>query len=267
MRLFCLSLLAGLAFMASPAPAGAQGFDLRSFNAFVDARTGTGEPVYWYSVGTLRAFPSGELLANVEGYDTSLSDRPDPLTPLARQFSRKIYIYRDAETNEVLRERNGLAVTPVAYPYQFITYALNGDRLQTFVEQGAGARVQRIGPGDTMQVRTIGDAYVFTAPLFLDFPGAGGASRYQAFENYDFFIQAPGGASNPNQLSWVRYGDAPPWAGGGPAIMHLVTWRIDAYDDVPRTLRDYIETDAPLWRAPPEDIDDIRRLQAGTPGA
>ena len=102
MRLFCLSLLAGLALMASPAPAGAQGFDLRSFNAFVDARTGTGEPVYWYSVGTLRAFPSGELLANVEGYDTSLSDRPDPLTPLARQFSRKIYIYRDAETNEVL---------------------------------------------------------------------------------------------------------------------------------------------------------------------
>jgi hypothetical protein len=48
--------------------------------------------------------------------------------------------------------------------------------------------------------------------------------------------------------------------------MHLITWRIDAYDDVPRTLRDYIETDAPLWRAPPEGIDDIRRLQAGTPG-
>jgi hypothetical protein len=266
MRLFCLSLFAGLAIMASPGPAGAQGFDLRSFETFVDARTGTGAPVYWYSVGTLRAYPSGELLASVEGYDTSRSDRPDPLMPLARQFSRKIYIYRDAVTNAVLRERNGMAVTPVSYPYQLITYELNGDRLQTFVEQGTGARLQRIGPGDTMQVRTIGDAYVFTAPLFLDFPVGDGTSRYQAFENYDFFIQAPGGASNPNQLSWVRYGDAPPWAGGGPAIMHLITWRIDAYDDVPRTLRDYIETDAPLWRAPPEGIDDIRRLQAGTPG-
>jgi hypothetical protein len=44
--------------------------------------------------------------------------------------------------------------------------------------------------------------------------------------------------------------------------MHLITWRIDAYDDVPATLRDYIETDAPLWRAPPTGIDDIRRLQA-----
>jgi hypothetical protein len=261
MRLFCLSLFAGALFLASPGGAQGQGFDVRSFEAFVDARTGTGSPVYWYSVGTLRAYPSGELLARVEGYDTSTSDRPESGRSLARQFSRKIYIYRDAETNEVLRERNGLPVEPVAYPYQFITYEMAGDRLTTMVEQGAGARLQRIGPGDTMQVRTIGDAYVFTAPLFLDIPM--GERRYRAFENYDFFIQAPGGASNPNQLSWVRYGDAPPWAGGGPAIMHLITWRLDRYEDVPSTLRDYIEADAPLWRSPPTGIDDIRRLQAG----
>ncbi|WP_156320300.1 hypothetical protein [Brevundimonas sp. AAP58] len=261
MRLFCLSLLAGLAILAAP-QARADGFDRTAFEVFVDARTGTGSPVYWYSVGTLRAYPSGELLARVEGYDTSTSDRPEPGRSLARQFSRKIYVYRDAETNAVLRQVNGMPVEPVAYPYQFITYELVGDRLTTMVEQGTGARVQRIGPGDTMQARRIGDAHVFTAPLFLDFP-AGGDRRYQAFENYDFFIQAPGGASNPNQLSWVRYGDAPAWAGGGPAIMHLITWRIDRYEDVPSTLRDYIETDAPLWRAPPTGIDDIRRLQAG----
>ena len=261
MRLSWLSMVVGAIFLGGIGPAGAEGFDRRSFETFVDARTGTGEPVYWYSVGTLRAYPSGELLARVEGYDTSRSDRPEPGTDQARQFSRKIYIYRDPVTGAVLRERNGLPVAPVAYPYQFITYSLSGDRVQTMVEQGAGARLQRIGPGDSMSVRAIGDAYVFSAPLFLDFPTPSGA-RYQAFENYDFFIQREGGASIANQLSWVRYGDAPPWAGGRAAIMHLVTWRIDRYADVPATLRDYIETDAPLWRAPPEGIEDIRRLQA-----
>lgn len=260
MRLFCFWMVVGLAALYGSI-ARADGFDRSTFDVFVNARTGTGQPVYWYSVGTLRAYPSGELLARVEGYDTSISDRPDPGRPLARQFSRKIYVYRDPETNEVLRERNGQRVEAVAYPYQFITYELVEDRLTTMVEQGTGARVQRIGPGDTMQARRIGDAHVFTAPLFLDIP-MGPERRYQAFENYDFFIQAPGGASNPNQLAWVRYGDAPAWAGGGPAIMHLITWRIDRYEDVPSTLRDYIEADAPLWRAPPAGIDDIRRLQA-----
>ena len=256
---FTAAILAG-----SGDDARSQGFDRESFAVFVDARTGTGRPVYWYSVGTLRAYPSGDLLARVEGFDASTSDRPDPGRALARQFSRKIYVYRDAESNEILQERNGVAVEPVAYPYQFITYELVGDRLTTMVEQGSGARVQRIGPGNTMQARRIGDAYVFTAPLFLDIPTSG-ERRYQAFENYDFFIQAPGGASNPNQLSWVRYGDAPVWAGGGPAIMHLITWRIDQWEDVPASLRHYVETEAPLWRAPPTGLQEIRHLQSGEP--
>ena len=43
--------------------------------------------------------------------------------------------------------------------------------------------------------------------------------------------------------------------------MHLVTWRAESFDEVPESLRTYIESDAPLWRAPPEDLADVRRLQ------
>jgi hypothetical protein len=44
--------------------------------------------------------------------------------------------------------------------------------------------------------------------------------------------------------------------------MHLITWRIEDYGDVPESLRAYIEAEAPLWMNPPADLDEIRALQA-----
>ena len=243
----------------------AEGFDADRFDRFVSARAGDGEPVYWYSTGTVRAYPSGELLFTMEGFDTARSHRPDPDAPLVHQYSRKIYIFRDPATGEVVRTygegEEAREATPIAYPYQFITYELKGDAVETFVEQGAGARMNRIGPGDTMVARDLGDTLVVSAPLFLDFPIPGAEARYQAWENYDFLIQPDGAVEEPHQLSWARFGPLPPWAGGGPSIMHLITWRVEAFDDLPDAMKAYIETDAPLWTAPPADLADIRKLQ------
>ncbi|MEM8987492.1 MAG: hypothetical protein AAGC95_12295 [Pseudomonadota bacterium] len=244
--------------------AAADGFDRDAFETFVSARAGDGAPVYWYSRGTVRAYPSGDLLYEMEGYDTARSHRPDPAKPLVHQYSRKTYIYRDPDTGAVITEANGQPVEPIAYPYQFITYELEGDNVVTFVEQGSGDDVVRIGPGDSMAAQRLGDALVVTAPLYLDFPIPGTGARYQAFENYDFFIQTAEGVAEPHQLSWVRYGDLSPALGGGAAIMHLITWRIEAYEDIPAPMRDWVEDAAPLWRAPPENLDDIRRLQGAT---
>lgn len=265
--------LAALAMLALPAPValaqtesaphaapGSEAITPQLFDRWIEGRVGAGEPVYWYSVGTLRSYPQGELIANVEGYDAARMFRPDPATQLAHQYNRKIYIFRDPQTGDVLREFDGKPVEPIAYPYQFITYELKGGEIETFVEQGAGEAVRRIGPGRQMSVRMLGDTAVFSAPVYLDFP-MGPEARYQAFENYDFFFQPPGSVGQPNQLSWVRYGPAPDWAGGAPTIMHLVTWRIDGFDEVPQSLRDYIVSDAPLWQSPPRDLAEIRRLQ------
>lgn len=230
------------------------------FERWIAGRVGTGDPVYWYSIGTMRAYPSGEVIAIMEGYDTARMHRPQPGAPIAHQYNRKIYIFRDPQTGEVLREVGGTKVEPVAYPYQFITYELKDGGIETFVEQGTGEAVRKIGPGRDISVRMLGDTAVFSAPVYLDFP-TGPQTRYQAFENYDFFFQPSGSVSQPNQLSWVRYGPAPPWAGGVPSIMHLVTWRVDRFEDVPEGLRRHIESDAPLWKAPPADLADIRRLQ------
>lgn len=114
-----------------------------------------------------------------------------------------------------------------------------------------------------MSVRTVGETIIFTAPVYLDFPISGGDKRYQAFENYDFYITPGRDLSVPNQLSWLRYGPLPAWADGAASIMHLVSWRIESWQAMPADLRAYVEAEQPQWREPPKDLADIRRLQSG----
>ena len=246
----------------SPSDPAAQGWTPERYDAWVSSRAGTGEPVYWYSQGTLRAFPGGELLYKLEGYDISNSRRVSPT--MTEQYSRKIYVYRDPETNAVVKTVGDTEVEPIAYPYQFITYELkdggDGPYLETFVEQGQEPRVQRIGPGRDITVREIGGNYLYTAPLFLDFPTP--SVRYQTFENYDFII--PKDAEDPAFITFMRYGPLPKWAqseGITQGAMHMATWRLTDYAEVPENLRAFIEAEAPLWMSPPEDLADIRRLQ------
>jgi hypothetical protein len=207
-----LSLCAAL-LLAAPA-ARAEGFDRRAFDQWVSARAGDGKPVYWYSVGTVRAYPSGALLARIEGFDATRSFWPDRAKPLAHQYNRKIYVYRDAETNAIIRKHNGQKVAPIAYPYQFITCALNGDRVETMVEQGAGARVQRIGPGASMSARRLGETLVVTAQVIWTFPfpvRIGASMRLKT----TIFLFSPGGAgwSNINypgcDMATCPHGPAP----------------------------------------------------------
>lgn len=254
------------AFADYPDPGSnmASGWTPERYETWVNSRAGTGEPVYWYSTGTLRAFPGGELLYKLEGYDIARSKRvSDTMT---EQYSRKIYIYRDPQTNEVVRRVNGVDIDPIAYLYQFITYEYKTDKpkpyLQTFVEQGRAPRVQKIGPGTDITVRQIGNTELYTAPLFLDFLIPGTDRRYQTFENYDFVI--PQDPKQPGFITFMRYGPLPVWAqkdGVTMGAMHMATWRIADYDKVPQSLRNYVEAEAPLWTAPPEDLTDIRRLQ------
>jgi hypothetical protein len=254
-----IAVLLALAFQAQ-----AEGFDEKLFKTFVEARTGldVGKPVYWYSIGTLRAFPSGETIAIMEGLDATTATWADRETFFVEQYNRKIYIFRDPKTGAVLREMNGRPVTPIAYPYQFITYALKGDKVVTMVEQGEGARVQRLGPFDNMAAKRVGNTAVFTAPLYLDIPIPGGDRRLQAFENYDFLIHPKTSrVEKPNQLTWVRTGALPPWAGAGQGVMHLITWRVDSFEAMPESLKTYIRTEQPLWLKPPANLDEVRALQ------
>jgi hypothetical protein len=247
----------------------AQGFTPELFKQFVEMRVGTGEPVYWYCIGELYSYPDGKLLAKVEGLDTARLVKSETKTDRAMQISRKVFVYRDPGTNEVLKTVKGKLVQHIEYPYQQITYVLREGRLFSTVVQGSGARVQTVGPVGGATVKRLGGGILFATPLFLNFDTPRG--KYEAYENYDFWINAPrldisahpprsAGASR-YQLSWNRFGDLPPFFGQGKSVMQLVSHRVDNYSDLPATMRDYLETSARLWMRPPRDLEEIRQLQ------
>jgi hypothetical protein len=241
-----------VATLGSAVAQAAGGFDSGSFRSWVSLRVGDGkQPVYWYATGTVYAYPSGEPLLAVEGIETARLDPGLSSATEAHQLSRKIFIYRDLKSGAMVREWRGQPLPPIAYPYQYITYALKGQQIETWVEQGKGKSVVRIGPGSDMTARRVKDTLAFSAVVFLDFPLPNG-ERMQSFEHYDFL-------QKQKLISWIRYGDLP--AGIGKAAMHMLAWRVSSYADVPASLRDYIDAEASLWRAPPLNLAEIRDLQ------
>lgn len=230
--------------------------------AWVDARAGAGAPVHWVSEGGIYAYPSGEKLFGMIGFDSSTVIWPEDPAEKVIHLTRKTFAYTDAETGEVITEYNGQTVEPIAYPYQMIEYRYENGRIYGDVTQGTGDRVQKIISEDGIAARQIGDTWAFTAAVFLDFPLPTGA-QYQAWENYDFFINPEGSVEEPHQMSWQRYGALPAWAGGEQAIYHLLSHRVESQDEFPVQLLDWARETKPQWLTPPADLAEIKAIQEG----
>ena len=249
-----------MAIAASPSTRAAAP---EEFRMWIDARAGTGEPVHWVSEGGIYEYPTGRKLFGMIGFDSSRVFWPDKPGDPVLHLTRKTYAYTDAETGEILTEYNGQKVEPIAYPYQMITYRYENGRIYGDVEQGVGAGIQKIESKTGMTWRWLGsDTLAITAPVFLDFALPGGR-RYEAWENYDFFIHRAGTNAEPHQMAWQRYGALPPFAGEGKAIYHLLSWRVDSNADLPPKLRDWAARERPMWLNPPRDLEEIRALQQG----
>jgi len=233
--------------------------------AWVDARAGTGEPVHWIADGGVYEYPSGKKLFGMIGFDSSTVIWPDSADQVITHLTRKTFAYTDPETGEVLTEYKGKPVTPIAYPYQMITYRLENDRIYGDVEQGVGDRIQTIKAETGIPYRKMGKSYIYNASVFLDFPLPGGR-QYQAWENYDFFVHPEGSVDEPHQMAWERYGDLPAWSDGGKAIIQLHSWRVESQDEFPEQLLAWAKKDKPQWLSPPKDIAEVRALQNGEAG-
>ena len=244
-----------------PVSAQREGFTPQLFNQFIEMRAGTGEPVYWYCYGELYAYPTGKLLAKVEGIDAARQVKAERTPTSALQISRKIFVYRDPQTSAILREVNGQAVKHIVYPYQHLTYRLNGPQVTVLVEQGVAPRVQKIEGSTPITARQLDGLTIFSAPLFLNIESPRG--KYEAYENYDFLLQPQKTSAPQYQLSWNRYGDQPAVFGPGRSMIQLVAYRVNRYEQLPATIRSFIDQEAPLWKLPPRDVEEIRRLQKG----
>lgn len=232
---------------------------------WVNARAGTGEPVHWMAEGSVYEYPSGKKLFGMIGFDSSTIIWPEEENGEITHLTRKTFAYTDPETGEVITEYNGNKVAPIAYPYQMITYRLENNKIYGDVEQGVGDRVQNIKAKEGIPYRKMGNTYVYNASVFLDFPLPSG-TQYQAWENYDFFIHPEGSVEEPHQMSWQRYGKLPKWAGGGPAIIQLYSWRVESQEEFPANLLKWAKENKPNWLSPPKNIEEVRMLQKGKGG-
>ena len=230
------------------------------FDAWVKMRVGDGKSnAIWWCQGEVYSYPAGKLVARMEGIDhgTVLKVAKDSVL----QLNRKTFTYHDLKTNEIITEGMGQKLAPIAYDYQKITYALRDGKLKTWVEQGGGARLTKMGPGESITVRKTGETFIWTAPVFLDFTTPRG--KYEAYENYDFFYTPSLKTTKEKyQLTWERYGDIPAAIGGGKGIIHLVCYRVDRIEDLPSDVfKRYLKEKAPMWLNPPKDLAEIAEMQ------
>ncbi len=229
------------------------------YNQWVEMRIGDGEnPVYWSAHGEIYSYPEGELIAKMTGVDMGVKIQVTPDSVL--QTSRKIFIYTDAKTGKILTEYQDAPVKHIQYPYQLIAYVRDKDAMRTWVTQGSGDNIRVIGPGTKITARQLGESMFFAAPLFLNIETPNG--KYQAFENYDFFYNPSGVTTEDKyQISWMRYGDAPSFLGKKKAITHMISHRVDSFDDLDPELIAYIQGSAPMWQKPPVSLEEIKSLQ------
>lgn len=265
--IFSLIVLSACA-ITRPAPAtlSVRNAAPEALRTWVDARAGTGAPVHWIADGGVYAFPSGEMLFGMVGFDSSTVIWPDEPGGQIIHLTRKTFAYTDPVTGEILKEYNGQPVEPIAYPYQLITYRIEDGKIFGDVEQGVGEQIQMIKSEDGMRYRMLGDdTMAVTASVFLDFPMPDG-QQYEAWENYDFFLHTGEGVDEPHQMSWQRYGSLPPFAGEGKAIYHLLSWRVEGEEEFPPSLLAWAKAEKPMWLLPPASLAEVRALQSGEAG-
>ncbi len=234
-------------------------FSRETFDQWVDMRIGDGtKDVLWYCYGEVYTYPDGKLLTKMEGVDVARMTRFSPDSVM--QLNRKIFVYTDKNTGAVLTEYEGKPVTHIEYPYQMVNYVLKGDKMAAYVEQGKAPRITKLGPGYSTMARKLGKTLMFSTPVFLNFPTPRG--QYEAYENYDFFVNYQRNRTQDRyQLVWNRFGDLPPFLGGGKGIIQLVAHRVDSFEDLTPVLKKHIREKAPLWLKAPSNIEEIRRLQ------
>lgn len=243
-------------------PAAASGFTPEIFETFVWSNMGTdGKPVYYYSTGTVREFPGGALLATIEGVDMARLLKRDA-DGTVHKASRKMYIMRDPATGEVIEQIDGRPNTSYFYDYQYMTFRLDGDRLSGKATQGSGSALRTVDIGSAMDAKKVGDVTVFSAPNYRARPDGTGS-----YEMYEFWVQPREKNITPSTQLTLTLVNWHPIGKGKPVYTHRTSWRVDRYEDLPASLRSYIESRAPLFKEPPKDMAEIERLQkAGTAG-
>ena len=258
-----------------------------NFRRWCRLKMGDGETVRWYTTGDLYEYPTGRLLARVEGLDVTRAVVDDP-DAVAHQLSRKFFIFRHPETREVITERDGQPVEPVRYPYQHVLYrrvvrergedeneaSATAAEVVAEVTTGRGEDATTMRGSSVAVSRSFSDAAAsFSCPVFLHLDTEDGP--FEAYENYEYFGEGTGSGSNSSakgasvgsagHCAWTRFGATPPF--GNRCVLKATSWRVGDEKDLPASIRAYLDEQPKMWREAPRDMDEIEALRAGKANA
>lgn len=240
----------------------AGGFTPEDFERYIHVRLGDGDPVYWYAVGDGTTFPDGNMFVRNEGYDTGRLYSFDRERMEAVGLTRKFITMRNPQTGELLRGPDGQPAWVNNFTYQFFTMRLQDGYLTYEAEQGAGELLNTATGGlHRSEIQRFDDMTVYTTPINYTMPVDQDAKKWEpVWETYDFIERETKGGATYDGL-WSGGFPLPEFMGGGRSSMHAYFHRYDRYADLPESIRSFVEEYAPMWKAPPVDMDEIRELQ------
>lgn len=262
--LFVVSLLMTLFMTTASAD---MELTIEDMELFANARFGPadGKTRYWYGAGPVRDVATGEIIYSFEYYD-AVRHLVDPENPNRHiGIVRKFDLFRDKDTNELLELFNGNPVKSAIYPYQLFELEFNNGAIELSATQGSGEFV-RTHTFKEMLVEKFGNSSHISIPAHFKTTSTELPDFVQTFAMTALYItcQKDCGAEPHNQ--WVQADVTPmlPWAGGDGkkmSYMFMTGVRYDNFSELPKHLRDLIDTDYPEWRNPAKNLKEVELLQ------
>mmetsp|Transcript_13219 Transcript_13219/g.22652 ORF Transcript_13219/g.22652 Transcript_13219/m.22652 type:complete len:309 (+) Transcript_13219:147-1073(+) len=238
------------------------------FDIFVKMRTGFGEGpgantdgVFWVAGGSVYEAFSGKELAVFEGFDVGkgiqISDNH------IRQFSRKIFWFRDPTTGEIMTEFEGKPVQPIVYECQMIDYHSEEDGSIAYSVEASPRLSKGAVPKTKIATQMAGPhQMMINTPVFLDIPipEERGGGRYQAWEFYDYNVDPSFPLDRPATGVWCREGRLPPFNMDSKVVSRASMYRVDSYDELPERMRELVESSHPHFKEPPKDEKEVAEI-------
>ncbi len=240
----------------------AGGFTEEDFARYIQARFGDGDPVYWYAIGDSTTFPDGNMILRTEGYDTGRLYEFDRERSEVTGLTRKLIVMRNPATGDIITGPDGQPAWISNFTYQLFKMRLQDGYLIYETQQGAGDLLNTATGGlNRSEIQKFDDMVVYTTPVNYTMPMDEKGSAWEpVWETYDVIEREQDGTVRYDGL-WSGSFPLPAAMGGGRSSMHAYFHRYDRYSDLPESIRSFVDEYAPMWKAPPVDLDEIRELQ------
>jgi len=267
MKLLASTLVVSAAALFSTFSAAAAELTQKDFEMFAESRFGPadGKARYWYGKGPVRDPQTGKAIYVFEYYDT-VRHVIDPKNP-NRRFGivRKLDLFRDKDTNEVLKTFNGKPVQSWVFPYQLLELEYKDGKVMLTVSQGAGEFL-RTHKFPESSIDRYGNFAHVTFPGFFTTRRPEIPDQVSSHTMTSLFITCEANCSATPRYQWNQSGVSPlaPWAGGDGqklGYMSMSGARFENYSELPQEVRSVIDAQYPDFREPAKDLDEVKALQ------